>query len=84
MELLAKRAADVLEQSTKATFEGIWHNTKTTPAAMLAEMGVRAKAGFTAHYYAVLALRAFGKDTSSYDTPPLKYTLHEDGTVTLQ
>jgi hypothetical protein len=83
MEAHSKRATDTLEVSAKITFEGIWNNPDATPAEMLAGMGTRAVGGFTAHYYTVLALRAAGKDTSAYDTPPLPYTAHEDGTITL-
>lgn len=83
MEAMSTKATNLLEQSAEATFNGIWNNPDVTPAEMLAVMGNRAKEGFTAHYYAVLALRAVGKDTSAYDTPPLAYTVHDDGTITL-
>lgn len=83
MQSLANRAMDTLEQSTRATFDGAWKNTKSTPEKMLAEMGTKAKAAFVAHYYAVQALKAYGRDTSAYDTPPLPYTTHQDGTITL-
>jgi hypothetical protein len=83
MERASARAIEGLKASTKGTFDGIWNNPQTTPARMLEIMGNRAKAGFTAHAAAVLALRAAGVDTSEFDTPPLAYTAHENGTVTL-
>lgn len=79
MEALSKRSIDTLEASTKATFNIIWNNPEATPAEMLAGMGNTAIAGFTAHHAAVMALRAAGKDTSAYDTPPLAYTPHTSG-----
>jgi len=83
MQSLTNRAMDALEQSTRATFEGTWKNTKSTPGKMLAEMGTKAKSAFIAHYYAVQTLKACGRDTSAYDTPTLPYTTHEDGTITI-
>jgi hypothetical protein len=83
MQRLAKRGVDTLEETTKATFDCIWHNPDATPAEMLAGMGTKAVENFTRHHAAVLALRAAGKDTSAYDTPPLAYTAHDDGTITL-
>lgn len=83
MQRLAKRGTDAFEETTKATFDCIWNNAAATPAEMLAGMGTKAVENFTKHHAAVLALRAAGKDTSSYDTPPLAYTDHEDGTITL-
>jgi hypothetical protein len=83
MEATSTRATDILEQSAKITFDGIWNNPDATPAVMLAAMGTEAVGGFAAHYHTVLALRAAGKDTSAYDTPPLSYTAHADGTITL-
>jgi len=83
MERLAKRGMDTLEETTKKTFDLIWHNSEATPAEMLAGMGTKAVENFTKHHAAVLAIRAAGKDTSAYDTPPLAYTAHEDGKITL-
>jgi hypothetical protein len=83
MERLAKRGIETLEETTKATFDCIWNNPTATPAEMLAGMGTKTVENFTRHHAAVLALRAAGKDTSAYDTPPLDYTPHGDGTITL-
>ena len=74
---------DTLEETTKKTFDLIWQNPEATPAAMLAGMGTKAVENFTKHHTAVVALRAAGKDTSVYDTPPLAYAPHQDGTITL-
>ena len=79
MESLSKRAIDILEPSTKGTFDLIWNNPDVTPAEMLAGMGNTAAQGFMAHYTSVMALRAAGKDTSEYDTPPVPYTIHTSG-----
>lgn len=79
MQRLAKRGMDTLEETTKATFDLTWNNPDATAAQMLAGMGSKAVENFTVHHANVLALRAGGRDTSTYDTPPLAYTAHTTG-----
>jgi hypothetical protein len=83
MERTSARAIETLKASTKGTFDAIWNNPKIPPARMLEIMGNRAKKGFIAHAAAIAALRAADVDTSGFDTPPLAYTIHDNGTITL-
>ncbi len=73
-----------LLQSTQREFDSLWHNPKATPAEQLAVRGNRAVAGFQLHAAAVALCQQAG---IQYDytklVPPLEYTAHQDGTITL-
>jgi len=85
VERLSNATLNLAAKNTKAVFDAIWNNPdpECTPARMFEEMGTHAVANLTSHYHMCQALAAAGYDVSAYSTPPVKYTAHQDGTITL-
>ena len=80
--------ADALRQladATKRVFATMWHNPEVSRAEMAAALGTNAASAFATHAATVAYL--LGRDASLLSpedyTPPQAYTLHEDGTLTL-
>ncbi len=70
------------KDATVRAFRRIWHEGRT--AQRLAVMGTRARAAFEAHAAAVQFLLTVGVHLDPADyTPPVPYTVHADGTITL-
>lgn len=84
-EQASKHALETLRAVCVQTFCSVWHNPNVTPAEMLAAMGTNAAAAFDQHARTVQYLLASGVTLDAADcTPPLAYTIHEDGSITLQ
>ncbi len=68
--------------ATISTFRQLWHGGQT--AEMLAVMGTKAGPAFQRHAAAVQFLLSIGValDPADY-TPPQAFTVHADGTITL-
>lgn len=68
---------------TVQSFREFWHGS-VPPDALLAELGTNAVRAFQAHASAVTFLAANGVVLAPEDcVPPMPYTAHEDGTITL-
>ena len=84
---MSNQTAQVLENlraTTVNTFNRIWHGETITPAQYLAVMGNKAVDAFALHAASVqLLLQAGVTITPDQYTPPLTYTMHQDGTITL-
>ena len=83
---ISERAAEELtnlKSATVASFLDFWEDPETV-ADKLAVMGTKAVASFQQHARTVQFLLESGieMDPSEY-TPPIAYTPHEDGTITL-
>ena len=65
-------------------FKAFWSQPRADIEAQLAIRGNKAVAAFSLHAAAVMHVLNAGIDYPSADyTPPLPYTAHEDGTITL-
>lgn len=79
----AAEALTVLKSATVEAFHALWDDHETV-ADKLAVMGVNAVASFDQHARTVAFLLASGVEMNPADyTPPLPYTAHKDGTITL-
>lgn len=84
-ELRTGAALQKFKESVVREFRLFWFNAAASPQEQLAVMGNRAAAAFDAHQAAVVFLLSRGVQMEPEDyTPPLSYTRHEDGTITLQ
>jgi hypothetical protein len=75
-----------LRREAHQFFRWIWHNKDEgcSPAQMLAAMGTNAKKNFELHALVIqLILKSGLVIPASEFTPPLPYTIHPDGTITL-
>jgi len=73
-------ALENLKITAITAFHLLWDN----PAETLAVMGTNAVAAFEQHARTVQYLLASGVEMKPSDyTPPVAYTAHEDGTITL-
>lgn len=78
------RALDSLLEATKKSFDAVWENTARTPAQMIAAQGTAAVANFQDHARTVAYLMQSGVTVpAKYQSAPLPYTAHADGTITL-
>jgi hypothetical protein len=77
-------AINFLRDSVIREFHSLWNNPRATAVEQLAIIGTNAKAAFAQHRKYVLFLLSEGvaMDASDY-TPPVAYTEHADGTITL-
>lgn len=79
----ATRALETLRLATINAFQRFWNGPVPT-ADLLAKLGTRAAASFQAHAAAVQFLLSQGVELAPPDyTPPVAYTAHQDGTITL-
>ena len=84
-ESQAAHALNLLTIACVESFRRLWHNPNVTPAEMLAAMGTNAAAAFEQHARTVQYLLASGVTLDAADyTPPLAYTINDDGSITLQ
>lgn len=76
----------------KQLVDVLWHDERATPDAILAALGTKAKLLFQvsaankAHLTTLAALVGKSIDDflpAEYQTPPLAFTIHNDGTVTI-
>lgn len=88
LKAIQARRDAVLHEYRKATiasFHDLWHNADgIPPAEMLERMGTSAVEAFAEHRATVqyLIARGLAMEPADY-TPPLAYTEHQDGTITL-
>ncbi len=76
-------ALNMVHVHTVQSFREFWHGS-VPPADLLAELGTNAVRAFQAHAAAVTFLAANGVTIAPEDcVPPLAYTVHENGTITL-
>lgn len=74
---------NTIHMHTVQSFREFWYGA-VPPAALLAELGTNAVRAFQAHAAAVTFLVANGVTLTPEDcVPPLAYTAHEDGSITL-
>lgn len=78
-------AFEVMKLAVVRSFHRVWNNNNgVSRADMLAGLGTNAVACFTAHAAAVAFLMSQGVTLDPVDiTPPVAFTFHNDGTVTL-
>lgn len=79
---IASAALTALKADTIETFRRLWH-AEIPAADQLAVMGTRAGAAFDQHAATVQFLLASGMEMEPADYTPLAYTVHSDGTVTI-
>jgi hypothetical protein len=74
---------NAVHMATVESFREFWRGD-VPPAELLARLGTNAAKAFAAHNSAITFLLANGivLDPDDY-TPPLAYTIHIDGTITL-
>lgn len=76
-------ALNTIHMHTVQSFREFWRGD-VPPADLLAELGTNAVRAFQAHAAAVTFLVANGVTLAPEDcVPPLPYTAHQDGTITL-
>ncbi len=74
----------VLKRATVDAFRATWYPLEDAPAN-LAVMGTKAVANFARHARTVAYLLEMGVEMDAADyTPPVAYTEHEDGRITLE
>lgn len=80
---MANQQMSVLKQVCVSSFRQFWHGP-VSPELSLAKMGTKAAQWFAQHARTVTYLLQSGEtlDPSDY-TPPQAFTIHEDGTITL-
>jgi hypothetical protein len=94
-----RAAREILQQMTQAgvdfvnshqwCFQRLWHSTDATPEQILAKIGTRAVELFqrggdgVEFVLGVHSGRPIATMTPDEYTPPLEYTAHADGTITL-
>lgn len=88
LQRMSSAAADLLA-SHQEMYRRLWYSTDATPAEILAEIGTRGGEVFLRGGDVVGFLLGAGTgrpvasmETNEY-TPPVAYTIHSDGTVTL-
>ena len=83
-EARSTRTAELFRDGLTREFRNLWHHPSISAADQLAVMGNRAVATFTQHAAAIELLLTAGVviDPADY-TPPLTFTPHEDGTITI-
>lgn len=73
-----------LKENTVVSFNAFWFNPDVTPAQILAKLGTNAVRAFEDHAATVAFLLARGVEMQPSEyTPPVAYTAHEDGTITM-
>ena len=74
-----------LIRTTKETFKRVWKNSEATPQEILNEFGTNAAIIFHDHAAAVQFVLTVDPTALSPEdyTPPLKYTINTDGSVTI-
>lgn len=84
LDRLRSSGLQSLKESTVASFRAFWFNPDVTPAQILEKLGTIAARAFEDHAATVAFLlgRGVEMDPSEY-TPPVQYTTHEDGTITI-
>lgn len=88
LQRMASAAADLLG-SHQEMYRRLWHSTDATPAEILAEIGTRGEEVFLRGGDVVGFLLGVGTGrpvatmSPAEYTPPGAYTIHSDGTVTL-
>lgn len=77
------RIINDVHMATVASFREFWHGP-VPPAELLARLGTNAAKAFAAHSSAITFLLANEVSVHPDDyLPPLAYTIHDNGTVTL-
>ena len=80
---IANQALLNLKSECVETFRRLWYSD-ISPQDQLAVMGTNAVAAFTQHANTIMFLLQSGIGMNPADyTPPLAYTAHEDGTITI-
>lgn len=75
---------DLLRIAAVTSFRELWYHPEVTAEEQLAVMGTNAVAAFTTHGRTVQFLLESGIEIASEDyTPPVGYTPHPDGTITV-
>lgn len=71
--------------SIKEGFRLFWHHPTVTPQELAAKFGTNCAALFDRHAAAVGYLLSLGVELDPADyTPPVAFTRHEDGSVTIE
>lgn len=83
MEASLTTAFAMYQNAVLAAFSKFWHG-EVPPAELLALMGTHAGPWFNRHASAVTHFLSIGSDLAPEQyTPPVAYTTHEDGSITL-
>ena len=75
-----------LRREANQFFRWVWYNKDDgcSPKEMIAAMGTNAVSNFTLHYLIIQAIKASGVEVPESEyTPPLAYTKHDDGSITI-
>jgi len=84
MTEIRNAALENLKLTAVTAFRILWTDNPELRAPILAVMGTNAVAAFEQHARTVQYLLASGVEMDPADyTPPVAYTAHEDGTITL-
>jgi hypothetical protein len=83
-EYRSKIALERLKETAIREFKSFWHNTQATPEEQLAIMGNKAVGAFAAHQATITFLLGQGIQMNTEDyLPPVAFTMHQDGTITI-
>jgi hypothetical protein len=83
-ESRVNRALNLLLEAMTKSFDAVWENPAKTPAQMIAAQGTAARGNFQDHARTVVYLIQSGVAVpAKYQSAPRDYTVHDDGTVTL-
>lgn len=83
-EATINRALTLLKQAMQSSFDAVWNNPHRTPSQMLAAQGVKAEGNFLDHARTVAYLLQSGVEVpTQYQSAPQAYTVHDDGSITL-
>lgn len=85
MQQLHAEGLAELANKAKRAFDLLWRNDRATPAEMAAVLGTNAGACFEAHAATVQFILSRDQSLLAPEdyTPPLDYTLHQDGSLTI-
>lgn len=85
MQQLDAEGLETLANKTKRAFDLMWRNDRATPAEMAEALGTNAAACFEAHAATVQFLLSRDPSLLAPEdyTPPVDYTLNQDGSLTI-